>query len=66
MERIPDHPMIRNAERYGYSKEPRVAHQCSVCDDPIYEGESCYHIISATSSWGWAHADCLRLEIAEA
>ena len=57
-----DHPGIRAAERYGYPEAPRVAHQCSVCDEPIYEGESCYHI----STWGWAHEDCLKLEVAEA
>jgi len=61
-----DHPGIRAAEEYGYSHEPRVAHQCSVCGEPIYEGESGYHIHSDISDWGWVHADCLKLEIMEA
>jgi len=42
--------------------EPRVAHQCSWCDEPIYEGEDCYDM----RPYGWCCKYCLedRLTVA--
>lgn len=53
MEMIPDHPVIRAIERFGYPENPKVAHQCSECDEPIYEGESAYEF-----KWGWVCEHC--------
>lgn len=53
MEMIADHPGIRAAERFGYPEQPKVAHTCSECDEPIYEGESAYHF-----KWGWVCEHC--------
>jgi len=57
MEWIADHPDIRHAEKTGYPKTPRVAHQCSVCDEPIYEGDECLFI----RDYGWICEDCAEL-----
>lgn len=48
------HPMITAIERWGYPEQPKVAHQCSECDEPIYEGESCFHF----PRWGWVCEHC--------
>ena len=44
-------------------REPKVAHQCSVCGEPIYEGESAYNI----RNFGWICEHCadLAYEVAE-
>lgn len=55
MERVPDHPAIRAAERYGYPKKQKVIHQCSWCFEPIYEGDECYDL----SPYGWCCKDCM-------
>lgn len=36
--------------------EPKVACQCSECDEPIYEGESAYLL----PRWGWVCEDCMK------
>lgn len=51
---IPDHPVITAMERYGYPKKSKVAHQCSVCEEPIYEGEMAYDI----PHYGWMCEHC--------
>lgn len=62
MERIPDHPVITAAERYGYPKQPKAVHQCSVCDEPIYEGEMAYNI----PGYGWICEHCADMHYEEA
>lgn len=54
MENVPDHPIIRAIEKNGEPKPPKVAHQCSVCDGPIYEGESAFFI----RDYGWMCEHC--------
>lgn len=34
--------------------EPKAVHQCSVCDEPIYEGECAYNI----PHYGWICEHC--------
>ena len=51
---IADNPVIRAAEKYGYSKQPKVVCQCSECDEPIYEGESAF----CFPRWGWVCEHC--------
>jgi len=54
MERIPDNPTIRTAERTGYVRCQRAVCQCSECGEPIYEGESAYNF----PKWGWVCEAC--------
>ena len=56
MERLNDHPAIRAAERYGYPKPQKVVHQCSWCDEPIYDGETCYDM----NPHGWCCKYCME------
>lgn len=49
------HPVISAVERWGYPKPQSVAHQCSECGEPIYEGESAYHF-----GFGWICEICVR------
>lgn len=58
------HPAITAIERTGYSDQPKVAHQCSVCDAPIYEGESAFFF----RAYGWVCEHCadLAYTVAEA
>lgn len=60
---IKDHPVIIAVERYGYPKKQKAVHQCSWCDEPIYEGEDCYDM----RPYGWCCKYCLedRITIAE-
>jgi formylmethanofuran dehydrogenase subunit E len=53
MEQLNDHPAIRAAERYGYPEPPKVAAQCSECEEPIYEGEAAFRF-----SFGWICEHC--------
>ena len=55
MERVRDYKLEPAA--------PKVAHQCSVCEEPIYEGESAYNI----KGFGWICEHCadLAYEVAE-
>ena len=55
MDKIPDHPVIANMERYGYPKSIKVIHQCSWCDEPIYEGEECFDL----SPYGFCCQHCM-------
>ena len=53
---------ITAIERTGYAHEQKVAHQCSECGEPIYEGEDCYAL-----KWGYVCEACMMnaWEVAE-
>ena len=36
--------------------EPKVIHQCSWCDEPIYDGEECYDM----NPHGWCCKYCME------
>ena len=55
------HPSITVAEKYGYPKPQKVAHQCSECGEPIYEGETAYSL-----KWGWVCENCMMNAYVEA
>lgn len=40
--RIPEHPIIRNMERYGYPEPPPLPVLCAECEQGVYEGETLY------------------------
>lgn len=42
-------------------EKPKVAHQCSCCDEPIYEGERAYEF-----RFGWVCEDCADKSYKEA
>ena len=42
--------------------EPKAVHQCSVCDEPIYEGEMAYNI----PGYGWICEHCADMPHEEA
>lgn len=42
--------------------EPKAVHQCSVCDEPIYEGEMAYNI----PGYGWICEHCADMHYEEA
>ena len=49
---------IRNGITVGWleTKPPVVAHQCSCCDEPIYEGDECMEV----KGFGWLCVDCMK------
>lgn len=55
MIQLPDEPMIARTLRTGYPHEPKAACTCSMCNEPIYEGESALHI----SGYGWICENCV-------
>ena len=48
------HPAITAIERDGTRHRPKALCQCSVCEEPIYEGESAFNF----PDYGWVCEHC--------
>lgn len=63
MENIPDHPVIRSCERYGYpygyeEDKPIICPECGKEAEEFYVNKcnevlGCNHCVKAIDSWKW-------------
>lgn len=53
-----EHPDVTRAKRDGWPRgsEPKAAHFCSECGDPIFIGDYALHV----TGWGWLCEDCVH------